>query len=267
MRLSRALPTMYEQIRYESAEGIATITIDRPAVYNAFTPTTLGELNDALRRARDDSSVYVILLTGAGDAFCSGADVSEMPDWSEMTKEDYAGFLWSVQNVVRKLRTIPKPTIAAVGGPAIGAGCDFTLACDFRVLSPEAILREGFVRVGLIPGDGGAWLLPRLIGESRARKYLLTGMDIDADEAVDIGLAVETAADPVAAARSLADDLLQLPAVAVQRTKQLVDPSISFEDYCEQAIQYQWECVNDPEHKEAIAAFNEGREPDFDRDY
>lgn len=147
---------MYEQIRYESEGGIATITIDRPDVYNAFTPTTLGELNDALRRVEGDENVYVAILTGTGDAFCSGADVTEMPDWSEMTKEEYAGFLWSVQNVVRQLRTTAKPTIAAVNGPAIGAGCDFALGCDLRVVSEDAILREGFVRIGLVPGDGGA---------------------------------------------------------------------------------------------------------------
>lgn len=256
---------MYEQIRYESNDGIATVTIDRPDVYNAFTPTTLGELNNALRRAADDDEVYVVVLTGAGDAFCSGADVMKMPG-SETTKEEYAGFLWSVQNVVRQLRTMPTPTIAAVGGPAIGAGCDFALACDLRVLASDAFLREGFVRVGLIPGDGGAWLLPRLIGESKAREYLLTGMDIDAEEALDVGLAVDAVENPLATARSLADDLLALPATAVRNINRLIDQGMSFEDYCERAIEYQWECVNDPEHEEAVAAFNENRTPEYDRD-
>jgi enoyl-CoA hydratase/carnithine racemase len=257
----------YEDIRYDAAEGIATITLDRPDVYNAFTPATIGELNDAIRRARSDEGVYVVVLTGAGDGFCSGADVTEMPDWSEMTKEEYAGFLWAVQNVVRQLRSTPEPTIAAVGGPAIGAGCDFALACDLRVVSEGAVLREGFVRVGLIPGDGGAWLLPRLVGESKAREYLLTGMDIDATEAVDVGLAVEAVEDPLARARSLADELLRLPATAVRNTNRLIDPTQSFEEYCERAIEFQWECVNDPEHAEAVAAFEAGREPEFDREY
>jgi enoyl-CoA hydratase/carnithine racemase len=258
---------MYEEIRYDTDEGIATITIDRPDVYNAFTSMTLGELNDALRRAEEAPDVYVIILRGAGDGFCAGADVTEMPDWSDMRVEEYAGYLWTVQNVVRQLRRIEKPSIAAVDGPAIGAGCDFALACDLRVVGPDAVLREGFVRVGLVPGDGGAWLLPRLIGESRAKKYLLTGMDIDAAEASDIGLAAELADDPLGAARSLADRLLSLPATAVRRTNQLIDPSNSFEEYCERAIAYQWECVNDPEHDEAVAAFNDGREPAFDREY
>jgi enoyl-CoA hydratase/carnithine racemase len=258
---------MYEEVQYEAEDGIATITIDRPDVYNAFSPTTLGELNDAIRRAEGDDAVYVVILTGAGDAFCAGADVTEMPDWSDMRKEEYAGYLWTVQNVVRQLRRMAKPSIAAVGGPAIGAGCDFALACDLRVVAEDAILREGFVRVGLVPGDGGAWLLPRLVGEAKAREYLLTGMDIDAEEAVDIGLAADRADDALARARDLAEELLSLPATAVRNTNRLVDPTMTFEDYCERAIEYQWECVNDPEHEEAIAAFNEDREPAFDREY
>ena len=258
---------MYEEVRYKAEAGIATITIDRPDVYNAFTSTTLGELNDALRRADGDDSVYIVVLTGAGNAFCAGADITAMPAWSEMRKEEYAGYLWTVQNVVRQLRRMPKPSVAAVNGPAVGAGCDFALACDLRVIAEDAVMREGFVRVGLVPGDGGGWLLPRLIGEAKAREYLLTGMDIDAEEAVDVGLAVEAVDDALAAARSLGEDLLDLPAAAVRNTNRLVDPSATFEDYCERAIAYQWECINDPEHDEAIAAFNEDRPPEFDREY
>ncbi|SEH13589.1 Enoyl-CoA hydratase/carnithine racemase [Natronorubrum sediminis] len=259
---------MYDDIRYETDDGIATITIDRPDVLDAFREQTIAELNDAIRVANEDERVYVVVLTGAGDGFCAGADITEMPDWhEEMSKEDYAGYLWGVQNVVRQLRAMEKPSIAAVGGPAIGAGCDFALACDMRVVGPNAILREGFVRVGLVPGDGGAWLLPRLIGESKAKEYLLTGKDIEPDDAVDLGLAVEEADEPLEAALDLAADVLSLPAHAVRRTNELVDSEQTFEDYCERAIEYQWECVNDAEHHEAIAAFGEGREPAFDREY
>jgi enoyl-CoA hydratase/carnithine racemase len=259
--------TMYEDVRYETDAGIATITIDRPEAYNAFTKNTLVELNDAIGRATDDDAIYVVILTGAGDGFCAGADVTDMPDWSDLTKEEYAGYLWTVQNVVRRLRSTPKPTIAAVGGPAIGAGCDFALACDMRVMGEGGVLREGFVRVGLVPGDGGAWLLPRLIGESKAREYLLRGVDIPPEEAVEVGLAATVAEDPLDEARELAEELLSLPALAVRNTNRLVDPTMTFEDYCERAIEYQWECVNDPEHDEAVAAFREKRDPEFDREY
>jgi enoyl-CoA hydratase/carnithine racemase len=257
----------YDDVGYESDAGIATITISRPEVKNAFRRATIAELNDAIRHAEADDGVYVLLLTGADDGFCAGADVTTMADWSERTKEEYANYLWNIQNVVRQLRGMAKPSIAAVSGPAIGAGCDFALACDLRIVGSEGLFREGFVRVGLIPGDGGGWLLPRLIGESKAREYLLTGRDITPEEAVDLGLAVEQAEDPLAAAHELSEELLDLPALAVRHTNRLVDPQQSFEEYCERAIEYQYECIADPEHDEAIAAFSEKREPEYDREY
>lgn len=258
---------MTDDVQYELQDGIATITIDRPDVYNAFTQETIAELNLAIRDAHEDDAVYAIVLTGAGDAFCSGADVNSMPDWTEMTKEEYAGYLWSVQNVVRQLRSTPKPTAAAIDGPAVGAGADFALATDVRYISQDSLIREGFVRIGLIPGDGGGWLLPRLIGETKAREYLLTGKDILPEDAVDLGLAVEITEDPLAAAHDFAAEVRDLPATAVQLSKELIDPHQDFESYCERAIEYQWECVNDEEHWEATAAFTEDREPDYDRQY
>jgi enoyl-CoA hydratase/carnithine racemase len=258
---------MYDDVQYETDGGIATITIDRPDVHNAFREQTILELNAAIRDAEEDDGIYVVVLTGAGGSFCAGGDTTEMPDWDEMAKEEYAGYLWGVQNVVRQLRRMAKPSIAAVSGPAVGAGCDFALACDMRTVAPDGFFREGFVRVGLVPGDGGGWLLPRLIGESAAKQYLLTGRDIDADDAVDLGLAIAQTDDPVAEAHELGEELLGLPATAVRRTNELVDPEQSFEDYCERAIEYQWDCVNDSEHHEAVAAFNERRDPEYDREY
>jgi enoyl-CoA hydratase/carnithine racemase len=190
-----------------------------------------------------------------------------MPDWDDQSPEEYGAYLWIIQQFVANLRGMATPTVAAVDGPAIGAGCDFALACDLRVVGPEGIMREGFVDVGLIPGDGGAWLLPRLVGESKAREYLLTGRDITPEDAVDIGLAVERAEDALEAATDLAREIRDKPATAVQHTNRLVDPEQGFEEYCRRAAEYQWDCVVDAEHREAVAAFNEGRAPDFDREY
>jgi enoyl-CoA hydratase/carnithine racemase len=257
---------MYSDIRYETDTGIATITIDRPDVANAFREETISELNDALATARDDDGVYVLVLTGANEGFCAGADVSEMPNWKARGKKEYSEFLRSVQDVVRKLREMATPSVAAVAGPAIGAGCDFALACDLRVAGPDAVFREGFVRVGLVPGDGGAWLLPRLIGEAKANEYLLTGKDMSADEAVNLGLVIEVTASPVDRAQELAGDIRELPVKAVQNTNRL-DPDVPFDEHCEQAIDYQWECVTNPEHDEAVTALQESRSPEFDRDY
>lgn len=256
-----------EDVLYKGEKGVATITMNRPDVHNAFTRETISQLNGAIRKAREDDSVFAIILTGAGEGFCSGADVRSMPDWTQMTKEDYAGYLWSVQNVVRQLRDTAKPSAAAVDGPAVGAGCDFALACDVRYMSEDSLLREGFVKIGLVPGDGGGWILPRLIGEAKAREYLLTGKDITPADAVELGLAVDVVDDPLASAREFATQVRDLPATAVQHTKALIDSEQSYEDYSERAIEYQWTCVNDEEHHEAVNAFNENREPDYDRDY
>ena len=257
----------YEHLDYAVEEGIATITLDRPEVYNAFNRPMVIEINEAVRAAEADDGVYAMVLTGAGDGFCAGADTTDMRDWDDATEEEYGAYLWMVQRVVANLRGASTPSVAAVNGPGVGAGCDFALACDLRVMAPESLLREGFVNIGLIPGDGGAWLLPRLVGESKAREYLLTGRDITPEDAVDIVLAVEEAEDTLGAARGLAAEIRDKPAVAVRRTNDLVDPQRTFEDYCALACEYQWECVTDAEHDEAVAAFNEGREPDYGRSY
>ena len=256
----------YEKIDYDVVDGRAEMLFNRPDLMNAFDEETLLELNDALQRAMTDDAVYVVILSGRGRGFCSGADVTSMDGREDREKKHlYGSHLWLVQNVDRLLYFGQKPTVAAVNGPAVGAGCDFALACDLRVMGPDGLLREGFVNVGLVPGDGGAWLLPRLVGESKAREYLLTGRDITPVDAVDIGLAVEEADDPLAAARALAAEIRDKPAMAVQHTNRLVDPEQGFEDYCEKATRYQWDCVTDPEHHEAVAAFNEKRAPEYDR--
>lgn len=257
----------FDDVSYETTDGIATITIDRQEAYNAFTRTTILELNERIRQAQRDEDAYVVVLRGAGDAFCAGADTTSMGGWDDQTVEEYGGYLWAVQNVVRQLMAMSKPSIAAVGGPAIGAGCDFALACDLRTVDDDTLMREGFVRVGLVPGDGGGWLLPRLVGEATAKKFLLTGRDIDGETAMDIGLAAERGPDALAEAYELAEELLALPATAVRRTNDLVDFEQGFEAYCERAIAYQWECIEDPEHAEAVAAFNENREPSYERPY
>jgi 2-(1,2-epoxy-1,2-dihydrophenyl)acetyl-CoA isomerase len=255
---------MYDHVSYEESDGIAKLEIDRPDVYNAFTPQTIDELNDALQRAEQDE-IFALTLTGAGEGFCTGADISAMPDWAELSKDEYASFLRDVQSVVQRLQGSAVPSVAAVDGPAVGAGCDFALACDARFIDPDAFLREGFVRVGLVPGDGGAWLLPKLIGESKAREYLLTGDDITASDADDLGLVVDVTSEPLQAAIDFAERIRDLPATAVQRTNQLIDMESTFDEHCEQAIDYQWECVNDPEHEEAVAALREDRQPSYDR--
>ena len=258
-----------ENIEYDVDAGIAEIALNRPDVLNAFTPDMLLELNEVIQQAHDDDDVYAIVLTGRGRGFCTGADMRSMNGREDRERRvTYGAHLWQVQNIDRLLYQGPKPTIGAINGPAVGAGCDFALSCDLRLVSPDAMFRQQFVNIGLVPGDGGAWLLPRLVGEAKAKEYILTGRDIPAEEAVDVGLAMELVEDDLLSrARELAADLRDKPRTAMRNAKSLIDTAQSFEDYAYAAFDAQWECVHDPEHKEAVSAFTEGRDPDFDRSY
>jgi enoyl-CoA hydratase/carnithine racemase len=260
--------TRSDGIAYEVSEGRAEITLNRPATYKTFDGEMLAALNERLLDARADDDVYVILLTGRGDGFCSGTDVSNM-DGRENRKNaaTYGAHLGAVQYVNRQLLFGEKPTIAAVNGPSVGVGCDFALSCDLRVMAEDAFLREQFVNVGLIPGNGGAWTLPRLIGESKAKECLLTGRDITAADAEDLGLVVDVVPDDelMRTARELADEIREKPATAVRNTKALVDTTRSFAEYCAAAHEKQWECVTDPEHRAAVEAVGDGRRPELGR--
>lgn len=258
---------VYDDIDYSTDRGIATITIDRPSVSNAFTRETIAELAKALDTMSAADETHAVILTGAGDAFCAGADVNDLPNWHEQPKSEYVAYLQEIQAVVHQLRTMEEPIIAAVSGPAAGAGCDLALACDVRVFGQAAFLRPGFVRIGLIPGDGGAWLLTKLLGEAKAKEILFDSSDISADRAYELGLAANVAEDPLTAASEYARDLLSRPIKAVKRTKRLVHSDGSFADHCDLAVEYQWECLNDEEHVEALSAAREGRDPSFDREY
>lgn len=257
----------YEHVEYEVTEGRAEIRFDRPDRMNAFTAKMVTEINDAITSAMDDKSVYVLLLTGNGRGFCAGADLDHLG--SEDTQLEYSHRLRDVQNIVYQLYHGPKPSVAAVNGPAIGAGSDWGLACDIRLLGKSGFFREQFVNIGLVPGDGGGWLLARLIGESRAKQYLLTGRDIGPEEALDSGLAMDIVPDEdlLAEARSLANELRDKPARAIRGTKACVDATMSFEDYSRQVLKAQWECLQDPEQAEAVTALQESRAPDYDRPY
>lgn len=255
----------FDAIRYDEREGYAEITLDRPDSLNAVNDRLRRDLYAALERAHEDPGVYAVVLTGGGRAFCSGGDLAEMEDRDPTDSLGYAAHLWETQMVVRMLYLGPTPTVAAVNGPAVGAGCDLALACDLRVMADDAWLTEGFVNVGLVPGDGGGWLLPRLVGEAKAREYLLTGREITADAAEGMGLVAEVVEDGVAeAARELAIEIRDTPRLAVERTKALLAER-TFEEYLRAALEYQVECANDPEHREAVSAFVEGRDPEFDR--
>src|SRR5919202_3322273 len=173
---------------YEIQDGVATITLNRPERRNAFTLEMLDLWVEALRDARTNEAVQVVVVTGAGQAFCSGGDVGGMATRGELSGLDHKRALELVHRIPLALEELDKPVIAAINGPAIGAGCDMALMCDLRFMADDARLSDGYVRVGLIPGDGGTYFLPRLVGTAKALELLLTGDFIDATEAERIGL-------------------------------------------------------------------------------
>lgn len=258
--------TESDNVRYTVTDGRAEIILDKPDVLNAMDDPMAEALNEALKAAMVDDSVYVVVLSGAGRGFCSGADITAMPD-REPEKHEFRNHLWLLQNAVRLVYEGPKPTIAAINGPAVGFGCGLALGCDLRVMSEESMLREQFLDIGLVPADGGGWFLPRLIGESKAKEHILLNRDITPEDALDLGLTVDIVpqGETVSKARELADEIQEKPAMAMQRTKDVMDLNQSFEEYTEAAFQHQWECIHDAEHREAVSALNEGREPSFDR--
>jgi 2-(1,2-epoxy-1,2-dihydrophenyl)acetyl-CoA isomerase len=182
-------------IRTSTTGGVTTITLDRPEKLNAFSGTMREDLLAALREAAGD----VVVITGAGRAFCAGGDVEFMASLQEADDVDrFRKLLDAGRDIVVQIATMAKPVIAAVNGVAAGAGCNLALACDVRIASPAAKFSESFVRIGLHPDWGGTWLLPRLVGTSRAFEMMATGRMVDANEALAIGL-VDRVVDDFAA--------------------------------------------------------------------
>src|ERR1043166_9525583 len=172
-------------IRTRTVDRVTTITLDRPQKLNAFSGTMREDLLAALRGAEGNVGV----ITGAGRASCAGGDLELLAPVQETHDRDgFRKLLDAGRDVVVQIATMPKPVIAAVNGVAAGAGCNLALACDYRIASEAARFSESFVRIGLHPDWGGTWLLPRLIGASRAFELMATGRMVDADEALRIGL-------------------------------------------------------------------------------
>jgi len=175
-------------IIYEKSDQLAFISMNRPETLNVFTNQMMDSICDALKNAKDDPDINVIILKGEGEAFSSGGNIKDMHE-GRLASWDMKHHLWDhVQRVALCLEDMDKPVIASIDGPAFGGGFDLTLACDLRIATERATFCATFVRIGLAPGNGGAWFLPRLIGQSKALDILLTGRVVKADEALKIGL-------------------------------------------------------------------------------
>jgi len=180
---------MTDQLQFSIEDGLAKIVLNRPERMNAFTFEMIDAWTAALQQCRTDDSVKVVILTGNGAAFCSGGDIVEMGDRLQHTPEQRKNELFNrIERIPLTLEDLDKPVIAAVNGVATGAGMDMALMCDIRYCAQSARFAETYVKVGLVPGAGGAHFLPRLVGVSKALELFLTGDFIDAEEALRIGI-------------------------------------------------------------------------------
>ncbi len=260
-----------EDLLFEVSEGIALLTLNRPERRNAFTPPMLDAWAEALLRCRDDDAIRVLVLTGAGGAFCAGGDVGRMKENADAGVEtplEQKTFIWQgIGRIPRLLMEIDKPFIAAVNGVAAGAGLDMALMADLIFAARSARMGETYIRVGLIPGDGGAWLLPRIVGMSKALELLWTGDMIDADEALRIGLVNRVFDDArlMDETMAFAARLARGPTQAIRMTKRLCRQGVQtgLIEHMDLATSHQPILKATADHREAVAAFREKRAPRF----
>ena len=251
-------------IEHSVADAVATITLNRPDKLNAFTGSMREDLLDALRLCENDSSVRAVVVTGAGRAFCAGGDVEYMSGLQKRSDvESFRKLLDAGRDVILQIATMPKPVIAAVNGIAAGAGCNLALACDYRIASEQAKLSESFVKIGLHPDWGGTWLLPRLVGRSRAMEILMTGRMVDAHEALAIGMIDRIASDLAAETAKLAQSLAAAPPLAVAGIKRavLASESNDLRAQIDLESEHQLACFQSSDGAEGLAAFFEKRTP------
>ena len=228
-----------QHVNVDTEGGIGWIRLNRPEKMNAIGALTRKQLGDAVKQAEKDDSVRVVVLTGTGRAFCSGADVTEMVGGGGMrTPEDVGNVLRTeYMPILMRLRTMPKPVIAAMNGPAAGIGASFALACDVRIGTPEAYILEAFVNIGLAPDGGVSWLLPRLAGTGVAYEMFFSGKPLSAADAHRLGVInrlvpAERLEEEV---RDLANHLVSQPRQALAGAKRAVNHALtsSFEDAME----------------------------------
>jgi 2-(1,2-epoxy-1,2-dihydrophenyl)acetyl-CoA isomerase len=250
-----------QHINVHVHDGVGLIQLNRPEKMNAIGALTRKQLAEAIKQVERDDAVRVVVLTGSGRAFCSGADVTEMAqDGGMRSPEDVGNVLRNeYMPMLTRLRTMPKPVIAAMNGPAVGIGASYALACDIRIATPEAYILEAFVNIGLAPDGGVSWLLPRLAGTGIAYEMFFTGKPLAAADAHRLGVINRLVpADRLEAeVRELAGQLAAQPRGAMAAAKRAVthalessyEEALEFESYLQEAQ------AASPEFAEGVQAF------------
>lgn len=263
---------MTDAILFEKKSKIVTLTLNRPETRNSLSSEEMYDgFEDACDRIGRDQGVSCVILTGAGSAFSSGGNVKDMAKRAKLSKAKPAHtrhmYREGIQRIPLALHRLEVPVIAAVNGPAIGAGCDLTLMCDIRIASDRARFAESFVKMGLIPGDGGAWFLPRLIGPSRAAEMIFTGDMIDAATALEYGLVSRVVPHDalMSEAQALARRIVVNPPQTLRMGKRLLRESefSRLDSLLDMSAALQALSQTLDDHGEAANAFVERRKPRF----
>lgn len=256
----------YSKIAYSDKEGVAVIRLNSPETMNALEETLFNELRHATRRAVLDQSVGAVVLTGTGRAFCAGGDLKRFAQGFS-SFEEARDYMSSFATWVKEFRAMPKPTIAAINGYAVGAGFCIALHADLVIASREAKFGMAFAGVGLIPDLGGLSALPEIVGINKAKELVFTGRNIDAAEAEALGIVnkVTSPEELADTAYKLAKSLADGPRVAHRAAKRLINDSrvLTLDELLEQEAELQAECIQTEDHKNAVAAFFKKEKPQF----
>ena len=262
---------MSESIIYEQDQRVVTITLNRPDTRNALSGDLIDGLIDALEKANRDKNVGCVILTGAGKSFSSGGNLQEIKNMttkdnmsqSQLVKRNRFG----IQKIPLTMNAIDVPIVAAVNGHAIGAGNDLCTMCDIRIAGEDAKFSESFLRIGIIPGDGGSWFLPKIIGLSRAAEMILTCDVLDAKKALNWGLVSQVVKNEelIIQAKEIANKIASQPPEASRRAKRLLRMSqnVSLDNALEMAASQQSILQMMDDHREALDAFIEKRKPKY----
>jgi len=256
---------MYDYLKLDVNNGVATITLDRPEVYNAFNDGLTYELQTALKSVKKDPEARVIVITGTGKAFCSGQDLKEASDNSDRSFSDSIHKRYNP--LIKAVRTLPKPVICRLNGVAAGAGCSLALACDLILATESAQLIEVFVNIGLVLDSGSSYFLPRAVGYARAFELSTMGTRLSASQALQWGMvnAVVPLVELDALVKTYTDYFANAPTKAIGLIKRMLNKSHG--STLEEMLEYEAYCQDiagaTKDYREGIQAFMEKRSPEF----
>jgi len=256
----------YTTIITNLSEGIFTVTLNRPEVYNAFNEQMTTDLQAAFREAAKNNEIRCVIVTGAGKAFCSGQDLKDAPSGGgQRSLRDSLERRYNP--LIRAMRNLPKPIIGALNGVAAGAGCSLALACDYRICAENAKLIEVFIRIGLVPDSGSSWFLVKYLGVAKAFELAATGDDVSAQKALELGLVNQVAAPEhlMEEATKVAKSFAAGPTKAYGYIKKMMDraASMSLDEALDYEVYMQEAAGRTEDYANAVAAFREKKKAEF----